>query len=178
MTNDFSQSQEISRGELGVVYKGVTTNGELIAVTRLFDLLGLDDEHIKKEFHKLSRLKHPNLVRLLSYCYEDNGDAVHSQQTNRALCFEYLYSDSLQTYISDECQGLDWHTRYKIIQGICEALYYLYERQKEPIYHLDLNPRNILLDENMTPKLAYFGYSKIFGKDYLADIWDRDHETL
>jgi len=78
----------------------------------------------------------------------------------------------------DECQGLDWHTRYKIIQGICEALYYLYERQKEPIYHLDLNPRNILLDENMTPKLAYFGYSKIFGKDYLADIWDRDPETL
>ena len=78
----------------------MTTNGELIAVTRLFDLLGLDDEHIKKEFHKLSRLKHPNLVRLLSYCYEDNGDAVHSQQTNRALCFKYLYSDSLQTYIS------------------------------------------------------------------------------
>jgi len=30
----------------------------------------------------------------------------------------------------------------------------------------------------MTPKLAYFGYSKIFGKDYLADIWDRDPETL
>ncbi|PUZ67192.1 hypothetical protein GQ55_3G413600 [Panicum hallii var. hallii] len=160
MTNDFSQSQEISRGELGVVYKGVTTNGELIAVKRLFELLGLDDEHIKKEFHKLSLLKHPNLVRFLSYCYEDNGDAPPN-------VYFWYRGAPIQEY---KCQGLDWHTRYKIIQGICEGLYYLYERQKEPIYHLDLNPRNILLDENMTPKLTYFGFSKIFE--------DRDPETL
>ncbi|CAN6342944.1 unnamed protein product [Urochloa humidicola] len=186
MTDDFSGSQEISRGELGVVYKGVTTNGELIAVKRLFDLPGLDDKHIKREFGKLSLLKHPNLVRFLSYCYEakplakhhSNKDAVNSQQTSRALCFEYLYSDSLQMYLSDEFHGLDWHTRYKIIKGTCEGLYYLYEGLEEPIYHLDLNPHNILLDEDMTPKLAYFGFSKIFGNDYLADIWDRPPETL
>ena len=61
--------------------------------------------------------------------------------------------------------GLDWQTRYKIIKGTCEGLKYLHEGFKEPIYHLDLKPDNILLDENMTPKLADFGLSKLFSEE-------------
>ena len=66
---------------------------------------------------------------------------------------------------ADESHGLDWDTRYKIIKGICEGLYYLHEGCKEPIYHLDLKPDNILLDEDMVPKLADFGLSKLFGEE-------------
>ena len=115
-------------------------------------------------------------IFLVPWC--SNSRILLFMWRKKKTCVFAFHPFSLPLPFADECQGLDWHTRYKIIQGICEALYYLYERQKEPIYHLDLNPRNILLDENMTPKLAYFGYSKIFGKDYLADIWDRDPETL
>uniref|UniRef100_R7W786 non-specific serine/threonine protein kinase n=1 Tax=Aegilops tauschii TaxID=37682 RepID=R7W786_AEGTA len=61
-----------------------------------------------------------------------------------------------------ECDGLDWQTRYEIIKGICEGLKYLHEGFKEPIYHMDLKPDNILLDENMMPKLADFGLSKLY----------------
>jgi serine/threonine protein kinase len=66
---------------------------------------------------------------------------------------------------TDEFDGLDWNTRYKIIKGACEGLKYLHEGFKEPIYHLDLKPDNILLDDNMTPKLADFGLSKLFGEE-------------
>jgi serine/threonine protein kinase len=31
-----------------------------------------------------------------------------------------------------------------------------------PIYHLDLNPTNILLDRYMMPKIGGFGLSRIF----------------
>jgi serine/threonine protein kinase len=65
----------------------------------------------------------------------------------------------------DEFHGFDWKARYKIIKGACEGLKYLHEGSKEPIYHLDLKPDNILLDENMTPKLADFGLSKLFGEE-------------
>ncbi|CAO2147802.1 unnamed protein product, partial [Urochloa humidicola] len=65
--------------------------------------------------------------------------------------------------------GLDWHTRYNIIKGTCEGLKYLHTGLKNPIYHLDLKPGNILLDSNMVPKLADFGLSKIIDKTRSTD---------
>jgi serine/threonine protein kinase len=65
---------------------------------------------------------------------------------------------------TDESCGLDWHTRYKIIKGICEGLNYLHNgSQDNRMYHLDLKPENILLDDNMMPKIADFGLSRLFG---------------
>jgi serine/threonine protein kinase len=66
---------------------------------------------------------------------------------------------------TDEFHGHDWKRRYRIIKGVCEGLKYLHEGFEKPMYHLDLKPDNILLDENMTPKLADFGSSKLFGEE-------------
>jgi pyruvate dehydrogenase phosphatase len=63
---------------------------------------------------------------------------------------------------TDESCGLGWHRRCKIIKGICEGLYYLHKGFKDPIYHLDLKPTNILLDKNMVPKIGDFGLSRLF----------------
>jgi serine/threonine protein kinase len=68
-------------------------------------------------------------------------------------------------YNTDEYDGLDWHTRYAIIKGICMGLKYLHEELKPPIYHLDLKPANVLLDEKMVPKIADFGLSRLFGEE-------------
>ncbi|KAM3298912.1 hypothetical protein ACQJBY_040415 [Aegilops geniculata] len=118
------------------------------------------------------RLKHHNIVQLVGYCYETqhkpmlhDGETIFAEDIYRALCFEYMQNGNLKEHISVECDGLEWHTRYKIIKGTCEGLKYLHEEFKEPIYHLDLKPENILLDENMVPKLADFGSSKLFGKE-------------
>jgi serine/threonine protein kinase len=69
--------------------------------------------------------------------------------------------------IADESSGLDWRTCYKIIKGVCFALHYLHEEcrpqnNNASIIHLDLKPANILLDENMVPKVTDFGLSKLF----------------
>lgn len=58
---------------------------------------------------------------------------------------------------ADELRGLEWHTRYQIIKGICEGLQYLH---KENIVHMDLKPANILLDDYMVPKITDFGISR------------------
>jgi serine/threonine protein kinase len=52
-----------------------------------------------------------------------------------------------------------------MINGLCNGLEYLHEKLESPMCHLDLKPANVLLDENMTPKIADFGLSRLFGGD-------------
>uniref|UniRef100_A0A453DLN0 non-specific serine/threonine protein kinase n=1 Tax=Aegilops tauschii subsp. strangulata TaxID=200361 RepID=A0A453DLN0_AEGTS len=61
----------------------------------------------------------------------------------------------------------EWGTCYKIIKGICEGLQYLHDNH---IIHLDLKPANILLDDNMEPKIADFGLSRCFDENQSRDI--------
>lgn len=154
-----------------MVYKGVFNHGEEIAVKKLYNNhIGLeDDKQFKNECTNLMRLQHQNIIRLVGYCYEIahkvmeyNGQYVYAGAEERALCFEYLQGGSLDKHLSDESSGLGWHTRYKIIKGICEGLHYLHNGSKDPIYHLDLKPANILLDKDMVPKIGDFGLSRLF----------------
>lgn len=170
ITNSFSKDRKIGSGSYGNVYKGEYTNGEMIAVKVLHYIPGLDDEQFEKEYHSLTTLQHNNIVRLVGYCHETrgeflpyNGKLVLAKLTQRALCFEYMQNGSLDNFLSDESSGHDWHTRYAIIKGICQGLKYLHEDLDPPMYHLDLKPANVLLDENMLPKIADFGLSRLFG---------------
>lgn len=46
---------------------------------------------------------------------------------------------------------------------MCKGLKYLHTGSKDPIYHLDLKPANILLDKDMIPKIGDFGMSRLLG---------------
>jgi len=59
---------------------------------------------------------------------------------------------------ADELRGLEWHTRYGLIRGICEGLGYLHV--KKLIIHMDLKPANIMVDSDMVPKITDFGLSR------------------
>lgn len=60
---------------------------------------------------------------------------------------------------ADELRGFEWNTRYQIIKGICEGLHHLHKEKH--IYHMDLKPANILLDNGMVPKITDFGLSRL-----------------
>jgi serine/threonine protein kinase len=65
----------------------------------------------------------------------------------------------------DESSGHEWHTRYSIMKGICKGLKYLHEDSVPAIFHLDLKPANVLLDEKWLPKIADFGLSRLIGEE-------------
>jgi serine/threonine protein kinase len=75
----------------------------------------------------------------------------------------YFHTILISSFIpADELRGLDWHTRYQIIKGISEGLHHLHKEKH--IIHMDLKPSNVLLDDQMVPKIIDFGLSRLDDK--------------
>ncbi|KAM0862569.1 hypothetical protein ACQ4PT_045172 [Festuca glaucescens] len=156
--------REIGKGGFAVVYKGMLGN-RMVAVKKLSST-HLHENKFHQEVECLMKVKHRNIVRFLGYCADTQGKMekynekfVMADVQQRLLCFEYLPKGSLDKYITDASRGLEWRERYRIIEGICKGLKYL---QQNRIVHLDLKPANILLDNDMVPKITDFGLSRCF----------------
>uniref|UniRef100_A0A7N0VH96 Uncharacterized protein n=1 Tax=Kalanchoe fedtschenkoi TaxID=63787 RepID=A0A7N0VH96_KALFE len=154
-TDNFKKDNKLGQGGFGSVYKGKLVEGKEIAVKRLATNSGQGDLEFKNEVGIVAKLQHRNLVRLLGFCLEGN---------ERLLIYEFVPNSSLDRFLFDPLKRacLDWETRYKIIGGIAKGLLYLHEDSRLRIIHRDLKAGNILLDEEMCPKIADFGMARLF----------------
>lgn len=62
----------------------------------------------------------------------------------------------------NQCIFLDWNKRRAIIEGIAQGLLYLHKHSRLRVVHRDLKASNILLDQEMNPKISDFGLAKLF----------------
>ncbi|KAK4588142.1 hypothetical protein RGQ29_019230 [Quercus rubra] len=161
-TYNFSDESKLGKGGFGVVYKGTFPGGQEIAVKRLSSSSKQGVEEFKNEVSLLAKLQHRNLVRLLGFCLEGK---------EKILVYEYVPNKSLDYFLFDPNKQrlLDWSNRYKIIGGIARGILYLHEDSRLRIIHRDLKASNILLDEEMNPKVSDFGMARIFEIDQTQD---------
>ncbi|KAK2646883.1 hypothetical protein Ddye_022078 [Dipteronia dyeriana] len=89
-TDNFSDANKLGQGGFGVVYKGMLSNGQSIAVKRLSMNSKQGDLEFKNEVLLLAGLQHRNLVRLLGFC---------SERKERILVYEFVPSSSLDNFI-------------------------------------------------------------------------------
>ncbi|KAK7343553.1 hypothetical protein VNO77_12366 [Canavalia gladiata] len=157
-TNGFSDENKIGQGGFGVVYQGILPNGQEIAVKRLSVTSLQGAVEFRNEATLVAKLQHRNLVRLLGFCLEGQ---------EKMLVYDYIPNKSLDYFLFDPVKQreLDWSRRYKIIVGIARGILYMHEDSQLRIIHRDLKASNVLLDENMIPKISDFGMAKIFEAD-------------
>ncbi|KAF3527082.1 hypothetical protein F2Q69_00050215 [Brassica cretica] len=98
----------------------------------------------------LGKFHHPNLVKLLGYCWEEN---------QFLLVYEYLPKGSLENHLFSKGEALTWDTRLKIAIEAAQGLTFLHNSEKSVIYR-DFKASNILLDSNFHAKLSDFGLAK------------------
>uniref|UniRef100_A0A803QCN9 Receptor-like serine/threonine-protein kinase n=2 Tax=Cannabis sativa TaxID=3483 RepID=A0A803QCN9_CANSA len=153
-TDNFSEAREIGKGGFGLVYKGTLIKGDVVAVKRQMKKSQAGKKQFKTEAHLISRLQHKNLVKLLGCCIE---------RKERILIYEYMPNKSLDFYLFDStrCSLLTWEVRVRIILGISQGLLYLHQYSRIRIIHGDLKANNILLDEDMNPRISDFGMARI-----------------
>ncbi|KAK4253965.1 hypothetical protein QN277_009406 [Acacia crassicarpa] len=155
-TNNFSEENKLGEGGFGIVYKGRLTEGQEIAVKRLSRNSGQGIEQFKNEVRLIARLQHRNLVRLFGCCVG---------MDEKMLVYEYMENRSLDSILFDRARRsiLNWQKRFYIICGIARGLLYLHQDSRFRIIHRDLKASNVLLDEEMNPKISDFGMARIFG---------------
>ncbi|KAM0902136.1 hypothetical protein ACQ4PT_019496 [Festuca glaucescens] len=148
---------ELGRGTSGIVYKGVLKDKSEVAVKKLADV-NQGEEEFQHELNVIGRIYHMHLVRVWGFCSDD---------PHRILVSEFVENGSLDKMLFGGGSShvlLEWKQRFSIALGVAKGLAYLHHECSEWVIHCDMKPENILLDENLEPKIADFGLAKLLNR--------------
>lgn len=152
ITNFFKD--KLGEGGYGAVYKGKIQNGEHLVAVKILKKSEGNAEDFINEVASIGKTNHVNIVNLLGFCFEGR---------HRALVYDFMANGSLEKYFygRNNHHSLSWEELFQIAVGIARGLEYLHRGCNIRILHFDIKPNNILLDENLCPKISDFGLAKL-----------------
>ncbi|XP_062117270.1 serine/threonine-protein kinase PCRK1-like [Humulus lupulus] len=171
-TKNFSRSVMVGEGGFGCVYKGLIKSTEdssqkLEVAVKQLSKRGLQGhKEWVTEVNVLGVVEHPNLVKLVGYCAEDDERGIQ-----RLLIYEFMPNGSVEGHLSARSETpLPWAMRLKIAQDAARGLAHLHEEMDFQIIFRDFKSSNILLDEQWNAKLSDFGMARLGPTEGLTHV--------
>ncbi|KAK8854393.1 hypothetical protein M9Y10_016955 [Tritrichomonas musculus] len=158
--NNYKIIELVKKGEFNKVYKVIEKRTGKLFAARIsnINMTEFSVEEMKticNEFHRMSKLKHQSILRILGFSPKD-----YKNRSNPVFITELTFKKSLQDVIQNERENMkykEWNATKKIINiyGIASGMKYLHSHD---ILHRNLKSSNILLDDLLRPKLSDFGF--------------------
>ncbi|KAG0582654.1 hypothetical protein M758_3G076500 [Ceratodon purpureus] len=158
ITKDFNDSELLSAGAYGDVYRGTLPSGAIVAVKLMkHDEEEEGEESFLAEVTSLRQIRHRNLLQLRGWCHSRDG---------LLLVYDYMCNGSLDKWLFHDpkrhnVEVLSWNVRCAILAGVASGLKYLHEEWVQCVLHRDIKSSNVLLDKDFNPYLGDFGLARI-----------------
>lgn len=170
-TKNFSEGNKLGRdSRSGGTYRGVLSDGSLVAVKRLksgsfkwkkdflsekkADYRSLSEQEFLSEIGRIARYRHPNLVVVRGCCFK------HGQ---KYIVYDFMANGSLDKWLHHLPRGarsLDWGMRMRIATTLAQGIAFLHDKVKPHVVHRDIRASNVLLDEEYRAHILGVGLAK------------------
>lgn len=177
-TNEWNSDKILGDGAFGTVFRGKWKCTE-VAIKRI-NCHGLDASTTTKkrclkqimiEVRFLNAHRHDNILPLYGYSFDGSS---------ACLVYQMMACGALDRRLRQKKLPLTYKQRLNIAIGTAKGLQFLHTFHKKPTVHGDIKSANILLDNNLQPKIGDFGLAcqtnehtkskRVYGTHaYLAD---------
>ncbi|KAL0737374.1 hypothetical protein Bca4012_013584 [Brassica carinata] len=132
-------------------------NGLTLAVRRLGEGGSQRFKEFQTEVEAIGKLRHANIASLRAYYWSVD---------EKLLIYDYVPNGNLATALHGKpgmvsVAPLTWSERLTVAKGIATGLVHLHEFSPKKYVHGDIKPSNILMGQDMEPKISDFGLARL-----------------
>lgn len=113
-------------------------------------------QRFAREAEILSKIDHPNIVRMIDYSFHPSNDTPY-------ILMEYAEGKDLSQLVGTD--GLDLRTKLRILRQIAGALAAVHEKG---VVHRDVKPHNVMVSPEYLVKLTDFGIARFAASSFSA----------
>lgn len=150
--NDFEIGAPMGRGKFGRVYLArEKTTQVMVALKMLFKselIKGKMEHQVLREIEIQTHLKHPNILRLLTYFHDKRNIFLVLEFAGGGELYKKLQQQPNGRFSAQKCALYTYQ--------VSDALHYCHLNK---VIHRDIKPENLLLTVDGSVKLADFGWS-------------------